>query len=103
MRHDGEAAAGPTSRSQVAILLQGAAAGVGPENDDTAAGMRDGQLGKTGGLYHRNETPKAAREGIISTGHGGTGIGLADGAGDLVSAPETGSTATGYFIPVDGI
>jgi len=67
------------------------------------AHTRDGQGRRTGGLHDENETPKTAGQRIIAAGHRAAGLGLANGAGDLIHRPCAGSGATGNLKPVYGV
>ena len=72
---DGIAGCGPASQNrQIIVLLQGAAAGVGPGDDNTVARLCDSQTGQTRRLHHRDQTPETASHMVAAAGQGTTGI-----------------------------
>lgn len=90
-----------TAVGQIAVLLQGVAAGVGPGNDDAVARMGDDQIRQAGRLHHGYQRPETTGQGIIPAHHRPARIRLANGAADGIYAAGARAAATGNFIPVD--
>ena len=88
---------------EVCVLLQGVASRGRPGDDDTVAGMGDDEIWQARCLHDVDQTPEAAGHRITPSAHRAAGIGLADGAGDLVSRARARAAATGNFIPINGV
>ena len=106
---DGIAAAAwrvhPVRGVEVGVFLQHEAGrGWCPRNARLArTNRRDGEQRRISGLHCERQRPEAAHQRVSATGHGASGVGLADGARERVNAAGARAATAINGEPVDGV